>query len=86
MGQVPCPYPACTVSGEDLGDVIFEITQIGDVQRVAAVHVATGIEVVIQAPRNAALVDVRTLALRKLERALSNDDDEPSPQRPGKLV
>lgn len=74
------------MSGEDLGDVIFEITQIGDLQRVAAVHVATGIEVVIQAPRTAALVDVRTLALRKLERALSTNDDEPPPQRPGKIV
>ena len=74
------------MNGEDLGDVIFEITQIGDVQRVAAVHVATGIEVVIQAPRNAALVDVRTLALRKLERALADPDDQPPPQRPGKIV
>ena len=74
------------MSGEDLGDVIFEITQVGDVQRVAAVHVATGVEVVIQAPRNAALVDVRTLALRKLERALSDPEDEPPPQRPGKIV
>ena len=64
------------MSGEDLGDVIFEITQIGDVQRVAAVHVATGIEVVIQAPRSAALVDVRTLALRKLERALKIEDEK----------
>lgn len=77
------------MSGEDLGDVIFEITQIGDVQRVAAVHVATGIEVVIQAPANAARVDVQTLALRKLERALSSKDDDdppPPPQRPGKIV
>lgn len=74
------------MSGEDLGDVIFEITQIGDVQRVAAVHVATGIEVVIQAPRNAALVDVRTLALRKLERAVADPEDAPPPQRPGKIV
>lgn len=72
------------VSGGD--DVIFEITTIGDVQRVAAVHVATGIEVVIQAPANAALVDVRALALRKLERALAGDDSDPPPQRPGKIV
>lgn len=72
------------MSGER--EVIFEITRVGDVQRVAAVDVATGIEVVVQAPANAALVDVRTLALRKLERALSGEDGEPPPQRPGKLV
>lgn len=75
------------MSGDDAGDVIFEITRVGDAQRVAAVHVATGVEVVVQAPANAAWLDVRTLALRKLERALaSGSDDEPPPERPGKLV
>ncbi len=76
------------MSGDDLGDVIFEITQVGDVQRVAAVHVATGVEVVIQAPSNAARVDVQALALRKLEWVLSGkgDDDAPPPPRPGKIV
>jgi hypothetical protein len=75
------------VSGEDR-EVIFEVTRIGDAQRVAAVDVATGVEVVIQAPAHAALADVRTLALRKLERALAGDheDEEPPPQRPGKIV
>ena len=72
-------------------EVIFEITRIGDVQRVAAVDVATGIEVVVQAPANAALVDVRALALRKLERALGSDGDGDASGsggdgRPGKLV
>jgi hypothetical protein len=69
-------------------DVIFEITRIGDIQRVAAVHVPTGVEVVLQAPASAALADVRTLALRKLERALKGDaggGDKPD-SRPGKLV
>lgn len=76
------------MSGEDR-EVIFEITRIGDAQRVAAVDVATGVEVVIQAPAHAALADVRTLALRKLERALCGDhtgDDAPPPERPGKIV
>jgi hypothetical protein len=72
------------VSRESAGEVIFEITRVGDVQRVAAVHVATGVEVVVQAPASAALADVRALALRKLERTLS-DKDSPPP-RPGKLV
>jgi hypothetical protein len=58
---------------------------VGDAQRVAAVDVATGVEVVIQAPGNAALADVRALALKKLERALAGDD-EPPPGRPGKIV
>lgn len=75
------------MSGEER-DVIFEITRIGDAQRVAAIDVATGIEVVVQAPANAALADVRTLALRKLERALRGDsgDDTGGDGRPGKLV
>ena len=66
-------------------EVIFEITKVGDVQRVAAVHAPTGIEVVIQAPANAALADVRALALRKLQRALEQRDGDAS-ERPGKLV
>ncbi len=71
---------------EGPGEVIFEITTIGDVQRVAAIDVATGVEVVIQAPANAALADVRALALRKLEWALA-DTPPPAPKdRPGKLV
>jgi hypothetical protein len=65
------------------GDVIFEITRIGDVQRVAAIDVASGVEVVIQAPANAALADVRALALRKLEKALAGEGPPPGP---GKLV
>lgn len=70
----------------DLNDseVLFEITRIGEVQRVAAIDVSTGVEVVVQAPANAALVDVRTLALRKLERALAEPRE--AAKRPGKLV
>lgn len=74
------------MSGEER-EVIFEIAHVGDAQRVAAIDVATGIEVVIQAPGHAALADVRALALRKLERALAGDhSEEPPPERPGKLV
>ena len=82
------------VSGARVGvsrverDVIFEVTRIGDVQRVAAVDVETGKEVVIQAPAHAALADVRALVLRKLERALTGEEneDELPPTRPGKIV
>ncbi len=66
-------------------DVILEITKVGDAQRVAAVHAPTGVEVVIQAPANAALADVRALALRKLQRALEQHEGGAN-ERPGKLV
>jgi hypothetical protein len=66
-------------------EVIFEITRVGDVQRIAAVDVATGIEVVVQAPAKAALADVRALALRKLERALARHAPL-GPSRHGDLV
>lgn len=68
------------------GEVIFEITRIGDIQRVAAVHVASGVEVVLQAPAAAALADVQALALRKLEWALTKDENEAPPAGPGKIV
>jgi hypothetical protein len=67
-------------------DVIFEITTIGDAQRVAAIDVASGIEVVVQAPASAALVDVRALALRKLARALRVDQGARGATGPGKRV
>lgn len=74
------------VSGEALGEVIFEIAVVGDAQRVVAVHVATGVEVVIQAPATAALADVRALALRKLERALAQQPPPPAPPPPGTIA
>lgn len=70
------------MSGEP--EVILEITRVGDVQRIAAVDVASGVEVVVQAPAGAALADVRALALKKLERALAGA--RPQPARPGKIV
>ena len=72
--------------GEADGEVIFEVTRVGDAQRVAAIHVATGVEVVIQAPANAALVDVRTVVLRKLRLAIAGKPASLPPVRPGKLV
>jgi hypothetical protein len=65
-------------------EVIYEITRLGDIQRVAAVDVESGVEVIVQAPGSASLADVRALALRKLERALT--EAGAPPQRPGKLV
>lgn len=73
------------MSGDAERDVIFEITRIGEVQRVAAVDVASGVEVVVQTPANTALADAHALALRKLERALGGAE-RPSPKRPGTIV
>jgi hypothetical protein len=76
------------VSGER--EILFEIMRFGDVQRVAAIDAATGVEVVIQAPANAALADVRALAIRKLEHVLAEESEDgsspPSPPRPGTVV
>lgn len=76
------------MSGDALGEVIFEITVVGDARRIAAIHVATGTEVVVQTPASAALADARALALRKLERALVGGAPARAPEagRPGKLV
>ncbi len=72
------------MSGEPPEEIILEIPRIGDVQRVAAVHVATGTEVVFQTPANAALADVRALATKVLERKLAEDDNKPA--GPGVIV
>jgi hypothetical protein len=76
------------VSGEAERDVIFEMVRLGDTQRVAAIDVDSGVEVVVIAPANAALADVRALALKKLERALAGDNGAAGPIAPGagKLV
>ena len=71
------------VSAEEPEEVIFEITRIGDVQRVAAVHVPTGVEVVFQTPATAALADVKALAMRMLDRKLAEND---KPGGPGVIV
>jgi hypothetical protein len=71
---------------DDDGDVIFEIRRVGEIQRVAAIHVPSGIEVVLQAPAKTALADLQALALRKLKRRLSKPPETPPPRRRGKLV
>lgn len=71
------------MSAEGPEEVIFEITRIGDVQRVAAVHAPTGVEVVFQTPATAALGDVKALAMRMLDRKLAEDN---KPGGPGVIV
>jgi hypothetical protein len=82
---VPGARDGVSAGGQDR-EVIFEITRVGDVQRIAAVDVATGVEVVVQAPASAALADVRALALKKLERALAGASTNAPPARRGDLV
>jgi hypothetical protein len=65
--------------------VYFEMVAIGGAVRVAAVDSLTGVEAVVTGPVNAARSDLEALALRKLERLLSERPAAPPP-RPGKLV
>ena len=53
-------------SGDPPGEVILEIQRIGDILRVAAVDVATGTEVVFQAPVSASRASINRLAASKL--------------------
>ncbi len=78
--------PCAPAHVSDDREILFEITRIGDSQRVAAVDSNTGVEVVVQTPLSASLADARALALRKLERALKASEGAPQPPRSGKFV
>ena len=71
-------------------EVLFEITVIGDSARVAAIDVASGLEVVTMGPASAGQVALEQLAVRKLEKALADaaggSASDAPPPRPGKLV
>ncbi len=55
------------------GAVLFEFVQVGQQMRVAAIDEATGTEVVVIAPLNAARGHMERLALAKLRRRLAQD-------------
>ncbi|WP_271201339.1 DUF6898 family protein [Methylopila turkensis] len=65
-GRPRPPQAAVAASGETL----FEITIIGAAARCAAIDAATGVEVVVTGPANAAETHLKTLALRKLRARL----------------
>lgn len=71
-------------------EVLFEITVIGETARVAAIDVASGIEVVTMGPITAGQAALEQLALRKLEKALGGsgepDGENAAASRRGKLV
>jgi hypothetical protein len=56
---------------EPLGEVFFELTRIGAQVRVAALHVASGTEVVVVAPAAATQPQMQALALAKLRKRLA---------------
>ena len=57
--------------GDASGEVLFEMTQLGQQMRVAAIDVATSTEVVIIAPLGASRVQMQNTALAKLRRKLA---------------
>lgn len=57
------------MSGER--EIYFEIVRIGSMQKCSAIDPETNTEVFVVGPLNAAAHDLRTLALRKLERRLA---------------
>jgi hypothetical protein len=50
----------------DQGEVLFEFTAIGRSVKVVAIHAASGTEVSVMGPANAARSDLERLALQKL--------------------
>lgn len=54
------------------GQVLFELTQVGQQMRVAAIDEATGTEVVVIAPLSATPMQMQQLALAKLRRKLGS--------------
>jgi len=53
-------------------EVLFEFTAVGAVMKVAAIDVATGVEVMVMGPVHASRADLQMLALGKLRRRLDN--------------
>jgi len=52
------------------GEVFIERHQIGNIMRVNAIDVATGIEVTFQAPANTSAGDIDRMAINKLKYVL----------------
>ena len=58
-------------------EVLFEFTAVGATVKVAAIDTATGIEVVVVGPANAARFDLQRLALAKLKARLDRGGGTP---------
>jgi hypothetical protein len=59
-------------------EVYFEFTAVGSVVKVAAIDAATGLEVAVMGPANAARADLERLALQKLKARLAKGTETPS--------
>ncbi len=57
--------------GDSPNEVYFEFTPIGASVKVVAIDALTGTEVSVAGPSNAALADLRRLALQKLKARLA---------------
>lgn len=62
-------------------EILFEFVQIGQQMRVAAIDEATGTEVIVITPLNAARGHMERLALAKLMRKLDMEKPAPLPTR-----
>lgn len=66
-----------------MGEVLFEFVQVGQLMRVAAIDVDTGMEVVIMAPLQVTREQMQTVALAKLRtrlgRASTQDRHQAAP-------
>jgi hypothetical protein len=70
-----------TGGGGAAGEVFFEFTQLGGQMRVAAIDVATSIEVVVIAPLTATRLHMQNLALAKLRKKLAERPQAEPPRR-----
>jgi len=60
-------------AGDNLRDVYFEFTAIGNVVKVVAIDAVSGTEVAVMGPTGAAQRDLQRLALRKLKARLGRE-------------
>lgn len=65
------------------GEVYFEFVQVGQQMRVAAIDVATGVEVIVIVPAVAAKGHMQQMALAKLRKKLS--ETAPPQEAPRRL-
>nr|WP_314260460.1 serine hydroxymethyltransferase [uncultured Devosia sp.] len=58
------------------GEVYFEFVQVGQQMRVAAIDVATAVEVIVITPVTASKYQMQQMALNKLRKKLSETSQE----------
>jgi hypothetical protein len=61
---------------ENLGEVLFEFSQVGNMMRVSALHVASNTEISMVGPANAPRVALQNTALQKLRYVLAKQKGE----------